>query len=90
VKHQSLSFSVKNDGNAHALLRTVDVTGFDAGGAVLFTSQLDGVYVLAHDRLDAVVDIPAAKCASVRSVRLAVTGDSSATWTLAAETSECS
>lgn len=90
VKQDSLSFSVTNSGNAHTLVRKVAVTGLDARGTALFTTTLDGWYVLAQGRRDFATSVPAGKCPDVRSVKLVVTAaESSSSWTLPVESTGC-
>jgi fimbrial chaperone protein len=92
LRGSRLSFSIDNDGNAHERLQSVEVTGLDATGASLFTTSVDGWYVLAHSRWEGSAAIPATACGRVRSVRLVAKSEtkaSGATWTVPATTSDC-
>jgi fimbrial chaperone protein len=92
LTQSTLSFAIDNDGSAHEKLQNVVVTGLDASGGSLFTTSVDGWYVLAHSRWEGAAKIPATACGRVRSVRLAATGESKASpleWALPISPSGC-
>jgi fimbrial chaperone protein len=67
-----LSFAVKNTGNVHFLVQTVQAKAHDASGATLFEKRLDGWYVLGGGIRLWQVEIPKDICAHSKSFSVQV------------------
>ena len=67
-----LGFTVKNTGNVHFLVQTVQARALDAAGATLFEKKLDGWYVLAGGTRVWEVEIPKDACAKTKSFSIEV------------------
>jgi fimbrial chaperone protein len=67
-----LGFAVKNTGNVHLLVQTVQARALDAAGATLFEKKLDGWYVLAGGIRIWDVQIPKAACAKTKALSVEV------------------
>jgi len=65
-------FTVKNTGNVHFLVQTVQARALDAAGATLFEKKLDGWYVLAGGTRVWEVEIPKDACAKTKSFSVEV------------------
>jgi fimbrial chaperone protein len=67
-----LGFAVKNTGNVHFLVQTVQARALDAAGATLFEKKLDGWYVLAGGTRVWEVEIPKDACAKTKALSVEV------------------
>lgn len=65
-----LRFLVRNDGNAHFVLRAVRVTGVGAAGDAVFDREEQGWYVLPGGTRAYDLAIPAELCARVKGVTI--------------------
>lgn len=74
IAHGTLQGRVANDGNVHATVSSVDVTGRDAGGAKVFQKQINGWYVLPGEAWDFQAAL-GRSCARVKTLSVTVQSD---------------
>lgn len=72
VKSGTVAFDVRNVGNSFFTVNVATVTGLSKSGAVTFTRQQDGWYVLAGGMRHFDMAIPAAACAGTDRIKLDV------------------
>lgn len=78
LKNGVLSFSVKNNGNVHELLKTAHVEAFDAKGNPVFNKDLAGWYVHRGKAKPFSTEIPKDVCASVKTLKIKIDTDRTA------------
>ena len=78
LKNGVLSFSVKNSGNVHELLKTAHVEAFDAKGNPVFKKDLAGWYVHRGKSKPFSTEIPKDVCASVKTLKIKIDTDRTA------------
>ena len=78
LKNGVLSFSVKNSGNVHELLKTAHVEGLDAKGNPVFKKDLAGWYVHRGKSKPFSTEIPKDVCASVKTLKIKIDTDRTA------------
>jgi fimbrial chaperone protein len=71
----ALRFRVRNDGDAHLLIRGISVEGTDAGGIGVFRKQVAGWYLLEGRSRVYSVEIPKEECLKAREIRIDVDTD---------------
>jgi fimbrial chaperone protein len=64
-----------NSGNFHVVVRSVEVTGRGAGGAKVFSKDINGWYVLAGESRDYQAAIPSHQCAELKTLSVSVQTD---------------
>lgn len=74
VARGTLQGRIANDGNVHATVSSVDVTGRDAHGAKIFQKQINGWYVLAGEAWDFQAAL-GRSCAKVKTLSVTVQSD---------------
>jgi fimbrial chaperone protein len=65
---------VSNDGNAHATVSTVDISGRDSTGAKVFDKQINGWYVLAGEDWDFSASL-GRSCSKIKTIAVTVQSD---------------
>lgn len=75
LRDGSAGITVRNKGNVHLVVTSVDMTGTDAEGAEVFTQKLGGWYLLAGVARPYAATIPAEVCAKVEKLRIEVITD---------------
>ena len=78
LKNGILSFSIKNNGNVHELVKTARVEGFDAKDNAVFTKDLAGWYVHRGKAKPFSTEIPKDVCASVKTIKIKIDTDRTA------------
>jgi fimbrial chaperone protein len=74
IDRGTLQGRVTNDGNVHATVSTVEVTGRDARGAKVFEKQINGWYVLPGEAWDFQAAL-GHSCAKVKTLSVTVQSD---------------
>jgi fimbrial chaperone protein len=75
LRNGTLSFVVRNSGNAHFRIKYLRVEGFGAGPQPVFSKTAEGWYVLAHGSRDYRLAVPSAECSRVNRMDLSVQTD---------------
>jgi fimbrial chaperone protein len=70
-----LDVSVADDGNVHARIHSIAVSGRNVGGETSFQNALDGATILAGVHRDFAVDLPAQACSRTSSVTVTANVD---------------
>jgi fimbrial chaperone protein len=70
-----LTFTVKNTGNTHFLVQSVQVKAVDATGATAFEKKVDGWYVLTGGTRVWEIDIPKKECSKAKALTVEVHAD---------------
>ncbi|MFZ3072978.1 MAG: fimbria/pilus periplasmic chaperone [Thermodesulfobacteriota bacterium] len=78
LKNGVLSFSIKNSGNVHELVKTAHVEGFDAKDNEVFKKDLAGWYVHRGKAKPFSTEIPKDVCASVKMIKIKIDTDRTA------------
>jgi fimbrial chaperone protein len=73
--HGSLSVLVKNTGNSHFKIATVEVRGKNAAGVQTFSRTVDGWYLLNGASRTYMIPLPAAECAQSSTLEVSVKTD---------------
>jgi len=85
-KGSGLDADVRNDGNVHVRVSTVQLKAFDAKGAVLFEKQQQGWYVLANGHKSYRFELPEGTCAKARRLIVAARTDDDRTFSQSLDT----
>jgi len=72
-----LTFTVKNTGNVHFLVQSVQVKAVDSAGASAFENKVDGWYVLTGGTRVWEIDFPKKECAKSKTLTVEVQADES-------------
>jgi fimbrial chaperone protein len=68
---------VKNNGNSHAMVRTIKASGLDGSGTEVFSRETAGWYVLPGISKPFLLAISAEQCLKAKAVQIAVEGGAS-------------
>ncbi|MCA9581001.1 MAG: molecular chaperone [Myxococcales bacterium] len=70
LKAGKFSFQLKNNGNAHTIVRDLKIKGLGKGKRPLFGKELQGWYLLADGVRDYDVDLPRRACGKVKTLQV--------------------
>jgi len=71
-----LRVRVSNDGNTHAMVKTIKITGLDTAGDAVFSSETRGWYLLAGKSRTYELAVPENNCAKAAKVEVEVQAES--------------
>ncbi|HET7813892.1 MAG TPA: fimbria/pilus periplasmic chaperone [Candidatus Baltobacteraceae bacterium] len=74
VSHSTVRGKVVNNGNVHATVSNIEISGRDAGGGKVFDKQINGWYVLAGETWNFEANLGRA-CAKVRTIDVTMQSD---------------
>jgi len=74
---RKLAFAVRNTGNVHFLVQSVQVKAVDSAGASAFENKVDGWYVLTGGTRVWEIDFPKKECAKSKTLTVEVQTDES-------------